>query len=653
MCGILGRFYRQPAHRSPLTKKDIVTLSHRGPDGWGVYTDPYIQFGHTRLAIIDLTESGHQPMTYGDGRYVITYNGEVYNYLELRTELQAKGERFVSSSDTEVLLAAYKIWGRECVTHFRGMFAFALWDEKEKSLFLARDRCGEKPLFYYRDDQCLTFASELKGLLPLLTTRPALDPSVVDMYLHYQYVPEPFTLLQGVQKIPAGHTLTLSLDNWFAEPVRYWSVEEPTKVSSLPTDPPGILRCIREGLEEAVKLTLRSDVPVGIALSSGIDSGAIAALAQRNSSEPLHAFSVGYPGRPSYDERDQAQALATQLGMIFHEVELPVGSFVESFPQLVRVMDEPIADSAAFGHYAVPKVAADLGIKVLLNGLGGDELFWGYPWVTQTVATNQILATSPLLNAILPLTASPGIQRVLSKVTRHPRVPSVCQRWASLLYGVRTLAKPVQHLHFPEAWPHFKETFAIKHMAYGPAMRAVSEQNAFRPTDIGLRTVEQLPAAVIRLVFDTWLVSNCLSLGDRVSMSVGVETRLPFLDVGLIELVMTLRTKQPDHTLGQKAWLRAALKGLLPEDVLTRKKSGFQPPVKAWLSGVVVRYGSCLYESSLTKAGILDRDRIDHVLKMSCQGLANLYFAYKLVLLEEWHKGVVGQHSPSVSAAIP
>lgn len=642
--GILGRFHRQPAPRSGFTKQDLATLAHRGPDGSGVYASPHIQFGHTRLAIIDLTEGGHQPMTYENGRYVITYNGEVYNYRELRTKLEAKGERFVSSSDTEILLAAYKVWGRECVTHFRGMFAFALWDEREKSLFLARDRCGEKPLFYYRDDNCLTFASELKGLLPLLPSRPALDLSVVDMYLHYQYVPEPFTLLQGVQKVPAGHTLMLSPDNWFAEPARYWNVEEPTKLTGLPTDTPGILRCIREGLEEAVKLTLRSDVPVGVALSGGIDSGAIAALAQKHSSEPIHAFVVGYPGRPPYDEREQARGLAEQLGMIVHEVELPVGGFVDFFPQLVRVMDEPIADSAAFGHYSVPKAAADLGIKVLLNGLGGDELFWGYPLVTQTVITNRILATSPFLNAIIPLTASAGMQNFLGKVMRHPRVPSWCQRWASLLYGVGTLPKPAQQLHFYEAWPNFRETFHVEHTVYGPAMRTIGEQNPFRPTDIGPRNVEQLPAAVIRLLFDTWLVSNCLSLGDRVSMSVGVEMRLPFLEVGLIELVMALRSNQPDHTFGQKAWLRAALKGLLPEEVLTRPKAGFQPPVWKWLSGVVARYGHSLYESSLTSAGILDSNKIDHVLEMPKRRSSDLYFAYKLVLLEEWHKGVVAHN---------
>lgn len=632
MCGILGRFDRRPAHRPPFTQQDLATLVHRGPDGCGVYTDPHIQFGHTRLAIIDLTEGGHQPMAYEKGRYVITYNGEVYNYLELRRELEAKGERFVSRSDTEVLLAAYKVWGRECVSHFRGMFAFALWDEREKSLFLARDRCGEKPLFYYRDNQCLAFASELKGLLPLLISRPALDPSIVDMYLHYQYAPEPFTLLQGVQKVPAGHTLMVSLDNWFAEPVRYWSVEEPTKMSGLPTDTPGILRCIREGLEEAVKLTLRSDVPVGVALSGGIDSGAIAALAQKHSSEPIHAFSVGYPGRPPYDEREQARSLAEQLGMIVHEVELPVDSFVEFFPRLVRIMDEPIADPAAFGHYSVPKAASDLGIKVLLNGLGGDELFWGYPWVTQAVTSNHTLAASRLT----------ATQRFLDKMACHPSVLSLCQRWASLLSRGKSSSRPIDRLQFYDVEPNFKDTFRAKHTIYGPAMDMVSEENPFRPTDIGSRNVEQIPAAVIRMLFDTWLVSNCLSLGDRVSMGVSVETRLPFLDVELIELVMALRSKQSDHTLGQKAWLRMALKGVLPEEVLARPKAGFRPPVQDWLVSVIMRYGNRLCSGSLTKAGVLNEKKVNSMLEiMPKQGWPDLFFMYKLVLLEMWWCEVV------------
>src|SRR5581483_6072250 len=209
---------RDAARRDDLADRDLRRLAHRGPDGSGVYTDAHVQFGHLRLAIIDLTEGGRQPMQYAGGRYVVTFNGEIYNYLELRAELEGIGEHFESHSDTEVLLAAYRAWGPECVARFRGMFAFALWDGVAKTLFLARDRCGEKPLFFHRDGERLVFASELKGLLPLLGSRPALDAAVADMYLHYQYVPEPFTLLEGVRKLPAGHTMMLRLDDWHAEP---------------------------------------------------------------------------------------------------------------------------------------------------------------------------------------------------------------------------------------------------------------------------------------------------------------------------------------------------------------------------------------------------------------------------------------------------
>lgn len=220
----------------------------------------------------------------------------------------------------------------------------------------------------------------------------------------------------------------------------------------------------------------------------------------------------------------------------------------------------------------------------------------------------------------------------------RPRVPFLCQRWASLLYGVGTVPKPVEQLHFYAADLNFRETFDSKRIAYNAAMCTISEENPFRPTDIGPRNVEQISAAVIRMLFDTWLVSNCLSLGDRVSMSVGVETCLPFLGMGLIELGMALHSKHPDHTFGQKAWLRAVLKRLFPEEVLRWRKTGFQPPTWKWLSGVVARYGNSLYESSLTRVGILDSTRVDHVLEMSKRCLSNLYFAYKLVPLEEWHK---------------
>lgn len=648
MCGILGRIHQQAQTAWPeLSAEILATLAHRGPDSTGVLSDTHIQFGHTRLSIIDLTSAGHQPMTYAHGRYTVTYNGEIYNYLELRATLEALGESFTSHSDTEVLLAAYKVWGEACVQHFVGPFAFVIWDKDTQQAFLARDRCGEKPLFYSFDQTTLVFASELKGLIPLLDEKPALNPSAVDMYLHYQYVPEPLTLLQGVHKLAAGHTLTLSIEHWQAKPKQYWTVEraaeqaEPVAANMPKAE---ILSAIRDGVEDAVKLTLRADVPVGIALSGGIDSGAIAALAQKNYPEPMHAFCVGYPGRPHYDERQQARTLAESLGMIVHEVELPVDSFVEFFPTLVRVMDEPIADPAAFGHYSVPRAAADQGIKVLLSGVGGDELFWGYPYVTQAVQLNQLALKQPFLPWLATWLTASNVQVFLTKLAHYPYVHPSVKRWADTLQKLSDPNQAKEQLFYYLLHPEFAGAYAFKKKLYGPAMQSLTDDNAFLPTAIGKRASEQVPAAVVRLLFEMWLTSNCLSLGDRVSMGVGVETRMPFLDARLISLVMELRAQYPDHNLGQKVWLRQAMQGVLPPEVLARPKAGFQPPVQEWLAGVVKRYAEALVGGQLQQAGILAPAAIDYVcVELATQGYTGLFLAYKLVLLELWYQQVVMQ----------
>ena len=642
MCGILGFVHRLPEQRSALSVDAMARLAHRGPDGVGHFTNDHIQFGHRRLSIIDLTDAGHQPMLSHNSRYVVTYNGEIYNYIELRAELESLGQAFVTQSDTEVLLAAYQVWGEACVSRFRGMFAFVIWDSQTKTAFLARDRCGEKPLFYRFSEHALIFASELKALVPLLPTRPSLDAEVIDMYLHYQYVPEPYTLLKGVHKLAAGHTLTISVDSWEATPTPYWSVETIETSSPQIKDTKQLLPRIIEAFEDAVKMTLRSDVSVGVALSGGIDSGAIAALAQKNYSEPMHAFCVGYPGRPHYDERAQARELAESLGMIVHEVELPTQSFVEFFPELVRIMDEPIADPAAFGHYAVPRAAADQGIKVLLSGIGGDELFWGYPYTTQAVEFNQLLADHSNLLRLAKWLSSRAAQQFLNKVAYYPRAHPQVRYWAAFLQKIADPRKPSDQLIYYMLHPDFAEPFSLKTSVYGSAMQHLSIESLYKPTNIGSRRKEKIPAAIIRMLVETWLTSNCLSLGDRVSMAVGVETRMPFLDVKLIELVMKLRADHPDHALGQKAWLRAALKGVLPDEVLSRPKAGFQPPLHEWLSGVVAKYGDSLRDGQLVREGVLAVNKIEYLLTgLSKQSWSGLFFAYKLVLLEQWYQRVI------------
>ena len=630
MSGIIGilQYNGGVAH---LGESALVPLRHRGPDGADFYHDSHISLGHTRLTVFNLSDQTKQPICSHDGRYVITCDGVIYNYPELCAKLEASGARFVTRSDTEAALEAYRRWSKDCVNHFRGMFAFAIWDTLEQTLFLARDRCGERPLIYYRDAEQFIFASEIKALVPLLPHIPALDPAAVDMYLHYQYTPEPFTLLKGVHKLPAAHTITLSKDRAQTEPERYWCVEDTPAISGLPTDTPGILRCIREALEESIKLTLRADVPVAVALSGGIDSGAIAALAQKHYPEHMHAFSVGYPGRPPYDEREQAKGLAEKLGLIFHEVELPVDSFVDFFPDLIRIMDEPIADPAAFAHYSVPRAAGDMGIKVLLSGIGGDELFWGYDWVARAAQLNQ----SP--------PASPGIWQRLLKAFLPDRLRRRLTRMTT--YNAADLTTPHGFLHFYDLAPDFGYAKSYLTAIYGSTMRDLLRLNAYKPVDIGPRTKEQIPAAVMRMLFDTWLVSNCLNLGDRVSMGAGVETRLPFLEPNLIEMVMNLRRQTPDHNLGQKAWLRAALKDILPNEVLARPKSSFQPPVWEWLNGVVERYGDSLRDNQLKIQGILEETAIDDILNKKGTSWNNLFVAYKLVLLEMWYQGALSSYS--------
>lgn len=640
MCGIIG-VMRYSGEASGFTSKNLMPLRHRGPDGQGVFSEGHVTFGHTRLSIIDLSECAAQPMTYLNGRYVITFNGEVYNYLELRKELCMLGEIFVTNSDTEVILAAYHVWGEDCVHRFRGMFAFAIWDRKDKSLFLARDRCGERPLIYYQDDEYFVFASEFKGLVPILPIQPKLEPAVVDMYLHYQYVPEPFTLLKGVQKLPAAHhvTIRVSKSAWRACPVRYWSVENSPQLS-LPADEAGIARYIRDTIEEAVIMNLRADVPVAVALSGGIDSSAIAVFAQRNYPEPMHAFSVGYPGKPPYDERDEARELAKTLGLIFHEVELPVDDFISFFPHMVHIMDEPIADPAAFGHYAVPRAASELGIKVLLTGIGGDELFYGYPWVRQSAVNNQRLEKFKIPQFIRPLLTSESLQRILGRFASTNRLSDSVRNAAALLQWA-AVPVPNGQMHFLGTTPDFAAALRYKGSLYGPALASLAPNNPYRPTDIGSRNGDDIPIAVQRLLFDTWLVGNCLTLGDRVSLAVGVEARLPFLDVELIERVTAIRRLYPDHHMGHKARLRTALKGVVPDEVLNRPKRGFQPPVWEWLSGVVGQFKECLPSGHLIETDMLDKQAVLTLCKTYNNDWSKLFMAYKLVLLEMWYKHVL------------
>ncbi|MEP0870508.1 asparagine synthase (glutamine-hydrolyzing) [Trichocoleus desertorum AS-A10] len=645
MCGVIGSFNRFQL-QSHYLDEAVRCLSHRGPDDQGVWQDEYVKLGHTRLSILDLSPSGHQPMTSQDGRYCISFNGEIYNYLELKQELIALGHVFNGHSDTEVLLAAFAQWNTTCLDRLRGMFAFAIWDQQAQSLFLGRDRFGEKPLYYWYNEESFYFASELKALLPLLPTVPELDPVSIDLYFHYQYVPEPRTPLKGVHKLPAAHYLKVSRQNWEFAPQIYWSLEQISPVTGNPAT------LIRQELEKSIELVLRSDLPIGVALSGGIDSSAIAALAAPKYRDTLQAFSVGYPGRPAYDERNQAEALATSLKLPFHDVELTTEALVDFFPSLIAAVDEPIADIAAYGHYSVMQLAASRGVKVMLSGIGGDELFWGYSWVARAARISKL--KYDYIQA--PQWRARGIE-VLQKVFQHSfyqklgrsqKVPGYLQQWLQpgIDLSQMTLSPPERAV-FYELSPDFVEALAYRpHLFTQSLWEQVPLGNPYGLFPLEPPTALDIPNQISQTLFQTWLVSNCLSLSDRVSMACSVEARLPLLDKELAELVIGLRKNQPDHRLPAKAWLKAALRGIVPDEVLNRPKRGFQPPVQEWMRAVVQENLESLKTGYLVKLNILSSSFIQSLTAEFSAQSKHTFMLYKAVVLETWYRQIVLSSQP-------
>jgi asparagine synthase (glutamine-hydrolysing) len=646
MCGIIGIVARRGPVSREIDSDDLQRLRHRGPDGHGICNDADISFGHTRLAIIDPSPAGRQPMWSPCGRFVITFNGEIYNHEELRHELRARGQLFNTRTDTEVLLSAYKHFGVNCLTHLRGMFSFVIWDRYERRLFAARDRCGERPFFYWFDEEQFIFASELNSLIPRLPASPTLNPAVVDMYLHFQYVPEPWTLLTDVQKLPAAHCIQLDLKSWQIDCQRYWRLDSAPDAKGL------IGPQISAALEDAVRVQLRSDVPVGIALSGGIDSGAIAAFASKHAGEGLHAFTVGYPDRPANDEREHARALGEQLGMVVHEVEIPVNDFLGGFPAMVANLDEPLADPAAFAHQMVPKAAAAEGIKVLLGGIGGDEVFWGYEWTRRSLLINRLRSSASPLRRWL---GGPGVTALSGafSVLTNRRLPLAIRTLADAAVIAMRSQTPVDQPVFMDISRDFVEaTYLVSRLGLPQLLNTEQSPPRYWPTSRSSNnpTTDQLK--IVNLIFETWMVSNCLTLGDRVAMASSVEMRQPFLDHRLIELVIGLQRNCRGWSTGHKSWLRKAMRGTLPADLLSRPKRGFTPPVHDWLRAAVGKYGKQCEDGTLVGNGLMKQDAVINLIRSASRSAwPNLFTAYKVTLLEEWARHIASIRVGSRRAA--
>jgi asparagine synthase (glutamine-hydrolysing) len=649
MCGISGIIDRNGDAPDDLRRVAAMSraLIHRGPDDSGVFRTRHVALASRRLSIIDIG-GGRQPLYNRDRTLVLVANGEIYNHAELRRRLEARGHSFMTGSDCEAILHAYAEYGTACVEHLRGMFAFALWDDARRRLVLARDPMGEKPLYIYEREGRLVFASEMKALLRSGEVPFELDPESVDLYFHYQYVPEPRTAVRGVRKLDAARLLVVDVEPWRVEESCYWRMED---APPLYADAPAL---IREQLESVGELITRADTPVGVALSGGLDSSAVAAVAARHCPGELHAFSVGYPGRPDgVDERNEALALARHLRLPFHEVEVETEEVVEFFPELNYWRDDPIADYSGHAYYAVMRRAREEGVPVMLQGQGGDELFWGYPHLRRAALESSEKETLHGGGFMAPL-------RYLS-----PSVPASLTReglsaWARDLGGARSgfrrmrehRASPAGRLVFYDLLPDFRAAAEGVGALYGETLT----EQLDAADACSLFTLSPpwpgVDVTLTRLVSDTYLRANGVAQGDRLAMASSVETRLPLLDRRLVETIIGLRKTRTDVRLPPKAWLKSAVEGLLPDWVLRRPKRGFAPPVGEWHQALFDAHGDALRDGHLVQSGILNQDGADLLARGSFPEGLTSPLSFKALVLEQWCRQMSAEAYAPVDDAV-
>ena len=632
MCGIAGII-----SQAPLTPTEVAgvratneRLTHRGPDGAGEFQDQHVMLAMRRLSIIDL-DGGWQPLYNEDHTLALVANGEIYNFVELRERLEKLGHHFQTNSDCETIVHLYEEHGLDFVQHLRGMFAFALWDAKRKRLVVGRDRMGEKPVYLYQTDDRVFFASELKALLASGLVPFALDPTAVNLYFHYQYVPEPLTPLKGVRKLDAASLLVVDVEPWRIEERRYWRMEDAPPIEG----DPAVL--IREQLETVSEIVIRSDVPVGIALSGGLDSSAIAALAARKYPGTMRAFSIGYPGSLANDERADARALADRLGMPFHDAELTTSEMVAFFPELVYLRDDPIADIAGFGYYSVMKLAREQNVPVVLQGQGGDELFWGYGWVQAAAhaSARKLQRVNSRVGALpqyVDLNLPGGLSRGQLAEWAHG-LGGLRQSWESLR---RDRATSPDQMVFYDLVSDFQTSLAETRALYG---RSFSEQiNGNTPTSLFTfdRPWPNIDVTLTRLICDTYLRENGVTQGDRLGMASSIEMRLPLLDHRLVETVIGLRKAHSDVDQPPKAWFKAALKDVLPDEVINRPKRGFNPPVMEWHRAMFAEHGAALREGYLVQHEVLNAESARSLATGPFPVSAISPLSYKALVLEHW-----------------
>ena len=636
MCGIAGLFH--PDVPKPVDPARIETmaaaLAHRGPDGAGVWTAPGVGLGHRRLSIIDLSDAAAQPMLTPDRRVAISYNGEIYNFREVRAELESKGHVFRTASDTEVILAAWRQWGPECLGRFNGMFAFAVYDADADALFLARDRLGVKPLFHAElSDGALIFASELKGLLahPRLRREPSLH--AIEDYLAFGYVPDDASIVEGARKLPAGHYLLVRRGRPIPAPVEYWDVDF--------SNPSGAsLKALEEEMVERLRAAVRSrmvaDVPLGAFLSGGVDSSAVVAFMAEASREAVETCAIGFD-EADHDETRHAAAVA-ELFAARHRTRTVAAADFALIDTLAEAFDEPFADASALATYRVCELARE-AVKVSLSGDGADEAMAGYRRYRMFAAEERARYWMPG-----PLRAAAGaIGSVYPKLDRAPQ-------WLRAKTTLQALGQGSGEAYAaavgvtPPALRRAVFTAPLDgHVAERRYVEAYARAPAFDP-------LSRAQYADLKI----WLPGDILTKVDRTSMAVSLEAREPLLDHRFVEFAARLPARMRLRGGTGKWLMKRALRGRLPDEILHRRKMGFVTPVSAWFRGPLAGEAAAIARSpALAETGWFDAAAIARVAESHRAGADHGRLLWQLLMLEKSLQRVFGLGTNGVAGAEP
>ncbi len=582
MCGVVGYISAKSELTGPTIARMTSQIAHRGPDAEGTWWDDAagIALGQRRLAIIDLSEAGAQPMASADGRFVIVFNGEIYNHRGIRTSLETEGagQKWRGHSDTETMLAALGHWGTaETLCKLNGMFAFALWDKKLKVLTLARDRLGEKPMYYGQNGGCLLFGSELKALAAHPEWQGDIDRRALALYLRYGYIPEPWSIYQGILKLPAATYVELEYGSALSEPISYWDlgslVQQPKQ--ALPDQQ--LVKNTESALLQTVQSRMEADVSLGAFLSGGIDSSVIVAMMQAQSAQPIQTFTIGFDV-PGFDEAKMAKDVSKHLGTHHTELYLQPGNILDLVPVLPEIWDEPFADSSQMPTLLLSRLTQK-SVKVALSGDGGDEVFCGYNRYASGFAAFQRLNRMPrplrrMTSALLHNLPAHLMDRVMSRMPQRLRHAAIGDK----------LTKLADVLQLDDHADYYRRLVSIHgnpadiilHAEEPPSIATSPELwpelSDFRECMMFLDTKSYLPGDIMTKV-------------DRATMSVGLEGRAPFLDHDLIAFAwgLPIDAKLRD---GQTKWiLRQVLERHVPKAMFERPKMGFGVPIEHWLAG--------------------------------------------------------------------